>query len=392
MITSQKMIRIVATIILATTFLYLWKGLIRRAALPMKWHRVATGLLLLSFISIPLTFMFWEEGSLRLGRWIAYPAFIWIGMLLYFFPLLIGGDLFRLGLWVKLRKQKTPEPENHYRRLFINRSIAASITTVAGIGGGSALYFGTRRPAVKKVQVDLQRLPASLSGLRIVQLTDLHIGPLLGRQWLEDVVKQTNALSPDLIAITGDVVDGSVDRLRTDIRPLADLKARFGSFLVTGNHEYYAGIDHWLPHFRQLGLKVLLNERVSIGDGDESFDLIGINDFNAGRRRPDHRPNLPLALKGRDTSREAILLAHQPRAIHEAAELDIGLQLSGHTHGGQMWPWHYFVYLQQPYLSGLHRHKETQIYISHGTGFWGPPMRLASRAEITEITLGRSKT
>ena len=381
------MIRIVATIILATTFLYLWRGLIRPASLPAKWHRLTTGLLLLSFGSIPATFMFWEEASLRLGRWIAYPAFIWIGMLLYFFPLLIASDIFRIGLWLKFSKQKPAEPENHYRRLFINRSIASSVTAIAAIGGGSALYFGTRRPSVKKVQIELARLPAALSGMRIVQLTDLHIGPLLGQDWLADVVKQTNALAPDLIAITGDIVDGSVDRLRTDIRPLSQLKARFGTFMVTGNHEYYAGVDHWLPHFRELGLRTLLNERVSIGDGHASFDLVGINDFNAGRRRPDHRADLPLALKGRDSQKETILLAHQPRAVGEAAELGIGLQLSGHTHGGQMWPWHYFVYLQQPYLSGLHRLKETQIYVSEGTGFWGPPMRLASRAEITEITL-----
>ena len=212
---------------------------------------------------------------------------------------------------------------------------------------------------VKEIRIPLRRLPAALDGFTIAQITDVHIGPTLGKEFLESIVAQVNALEPDVIAITGDLVDATVAEIGPTIEVLKDLRARHGVYFVTGNHEYYSGVDAWCRFLPKLGIRVLRNERVSIGEGDASFDLAGIDDYNAHDATDDHGPDLPRALAGRDESRELVLLAHQPRAVKQAAELGVGLQLSGHTHGGQIWPWHYFVYLQQPFVAGLGREKDT---------------------------------
>jgi hypothetical protein len=199
------------------------------------------------------------------------------------------------------------------------------------------------------------------------------------------MVDAVNALNPDIVAITGDLVDGSVRKLKEHVAPLEQLKSRYGSYFVTGNHEYYSGADPWCQELSDLGIRVLRNERVSIGDGEASFDLAGIDDHEA--RRFGRPPDLARAVAGRDPNRELILLAHQPRAGFEADKHGVGLQLSGHTHGGQIWPWTYLVYLQQPIVAGLSRIGRTQVYVSRGTGYWGPPLRLYAPPEITKIVL-----
>jgi len=215
----------------------------------------------------------------------------------------------------------------------------------------------------------------------------VHVGPTIGRTFIEQIVAQANAANPDVIAITGDLVDGSVEELREHVAPLAQLKARYGVYFVTGNHEYYSGAQAWCEELERLGIRVLRNERVSIGGADASFDLAGIDDAHAHQFGNGHGADLARAVLGRDPSRELVLLAHQPRAVFEAVEHGVGLQLSGHTHGGQIWPWTYLVRLQQPVVAGLARFSDTQVYVSRGTGYWGPPMRLAAPAEITRVTL-----
>lgn len=328
--------------------------------------------------------------ALRMAsREIAVPmtwiAFSWLGIAMMLALSFLAADIMTGVMPIFIFNQGNPE-----RRLFLQRmfGIAALGSTV--ILSGSAFANGLRPVAVKNINIKIAKLPEARNGFKIAQITDLHIGPALDGAWLKDVVGKVNALNPDIVAITGDLVDGSVKDLARHTEPLRDLRAKHGVFFVTGNHEYYSGVDEWVEHIQSLGIKVLQNELVTLHDdtNNNPIDLAGVNDFASGEFR-GHGPDLPKALKGRDETRPLILLAHQPAAIREAAAHKVDLQLSGHTHGGQIWPWNYFVYIQQPYVSGLHTYPgtDTQIYVSEGTGFWGPPMRLGTAAEITEITL-----
>jgi hypothetical protein len=382
---------VVATLISTLLHRYLWARLVRDAELPAPWGRVATIAIVALAILMPLS-MFLSRGLPRaLGSVVAYVGYGWLGLLFLAFMLLLLGDLVRLVLLAIPQAEAglTRDAGVHVgRRLLLGRGIALATSALAVGLGAWGFVNVARGAAVKAVRVALARLPKKLDGLVIVQLTDIHVGPTIGRGFLEDVVRRTNELSPDVAAITGDLVDGTVDDLREHVAPLAKLRAKHGVYFVTGNHEYYSGVDAWIAELERIGVRVLRNERVEIRVGDDVIDLAGVDDHSA-RRVPGHGPDLKRALEGRDPARELILLAHQPKAIEEAAALGVGLQLSGHTHGGQIWPWRYLVYLQQPYVSGLHRHGDAQIYVSRGTGYWGPPMRLGADAEITKLTLVR---
>ena len=239
---------------------------------------------------------------------------------------------------------------------------------------------------VVDVGVALPKLPKTLDGFTIVQLTDLHVGLTIDRTFVQRVVDITNRLAPDLVAMTGDFVDGKVSDLHEEIAPLANLRASHGVFAVTGNHEYYSGVEPWVAQISTLGVRYLRNERVVIGDGNgSSFELAGVEDHNAFG---DYREDLKAATAGRDPDRALVLLAHQPRQVKRAALHGVDLQLSGHTHGGQIWPWHYLVKLQQGgLLAGRYQHAETQLYVSRGCGYWGPPVRLLAPLEITRVIL-----
>lgn len=240
---------------------------------------------------------------------------------------------------------------------------------------------------VVDVEVPLARLPKALDGFSIVQLSDLHVGMTIDRAFVQRVVDHANRLSPDLVALTGDLVDGPVKELRDDIAPLAGLRAKHGVYSVTGNHEYYAGADPWIAEITRLGVRYLRNEMVTIGDGDETFHLAGVDDHGARRYR-GHGEDLATALADRDPARALVLLAHQPRQVRRAAKHGVDLQLSGHTHGGQIWPWHYIVSLQQGgLLAGRYTHGATQLYVTRGCGYWGPPVRLLAPLEITRVIL-----
>jgi len=365
---------------------YLWARLVRDTRLPAPWNAIALGALVALGVAIP-TAMFVGRIYPALRKFLVWPAYIWIGVMFLLFVTLLGGDIVRILRWsgAKLVGGDVVDAE---RRTLIARILG---TLALGVSGGLAV-LGMRTALgpveIKQVRVQLRRLPRAQHGTRIVQLTDMHVGPTRGRAFVEEIVRRTNELSADIVAITGDLVDGSVNDLREAVAPLGDLRARFGVFFVTGNHEYFSGAEEWSQELRRIGLRVLHNERVTIGEGAAAFDLAGVDDYSAQRYGGvPHSQALARALAGRDPQRELILLAHQPRSIVLGEPLGVGLQLSGHTHGGQMWPFNYLVRLQQPFVAGLFRHGGSQIYVSRGTGYWGPPMRLAVPPEITEVTL-----
>jgi hypothetical protein len=368
---------------------YLWSRLVRDLALPAFWHRVSTGILVALCLSLPLTFVLWRALAPRTPRWSQWPGYVWMGLMGLLFMTTFASDIVhRVAAWrMKRALAAADAPRDPERRLFLARLFGGA-AALAGFGlGGVALVGGLRRPRVREVAVELARLPRQLDGLTIVQLTDVHVGPTIGKAFVEDLVARVNALAPDVIAITGDLVDGSVAQLGEMVAPLGGLRARHGVYFVTGNHEYYAGVGTWLPFLEKLGIRVLRNERVAIGDGAHGFDLAGIDDHSSRGFAFGHGPDLARAVAGRDPARELVLLAHQPRAIDEAEAAGVGLQLSGHTHGGQIWPWSYLVRLQQPFVRGLSRRGKTQLYVSCGTGYWGPPMRLGAPSEITRVVL-----
>ena len=314
-------------------------------------------------------------------------GYLWLGFFFILFSLTVAVDgvAWAVALWRQWAALDGPmDPQ---RRISAWRLMRTGQLAVAGLSAWHAGRVAYRGPEVTRVQVTLTRLPKALDGFTIAQISDLHVASLLGRDYVEQVVALTMAQQPSLIAVTGDMVDGSVPDLRPHVAPLAGLRAPHGCFFVTGNHEYYSGVEAWLDEVRLLGMQPLRNERVKIGEGAASFDLAGVDDWTAHHFGLGHGANLPRALAGRDKSRALVLLAHQPRAVHEAARLGVDLMLSGHTHGGQIFPFGVLVRLVQPFVRGLHKLGNTQIYVNRGTGFWGPPMRLGSAPEITLLTL-----
>jgi uncharacterized protein len=381
-------ISVIVAIIVGVHY-YLWARLVRDPQLAPPWRLVATWALVLLALSMPIA-MFLSRARPAAGRLIAWPAFSWMGIMFLLLVVFATVDLLRLFGWLA-RRTSEAHVLDPARRTLVARIIAAASAAVVGGIAAIATRAAQAPIDVKRVEVSLARLPRAHDGLNLVQLSDVHVGPTIGAGFVRDVVARVNELSPDIIAITGDLVDGSVEDLREAVAPLANLRARHGVYFVTGNHEYYSGAAQWIAALPSLGIRVLRNERVSIGEGAEAFDLAGIDDHTAvGFGGISTTEALSRALANRDSERELVLLAHQPRQFAEATRHNVGLQLSGHTHGGQMWPFTFFVRLVQPFVAGLHRRGESQIYVSRGTGYWGPPMRLGAPAEITQLVLRRA--
>jgi predicted MPP superfamily phosphohydrolase len=256
------------------------------------------------------------------------------------------------------------------------------LVTVAG------LVVARSRPRIVDVDIPVNGLPKGLHGFSIAQISDMHVGSTIKRGFVEKVVALANGLKTDLIAVTGDLVDGSVQQLSRHTAPLAGLTAPHGVYFVTGNHEYYSGEPAWTAEIRRLGLRVLKNEHVVLTHNGASLVLAGVTDYSARHFDSAERSDPAAALRGSPADAGArILLAHQPSSATAAASAGFDVQLSGHTHGGQFWPWNLFVGFFQPFTGGLHRLKNLWVYVSRGTGYWGPPNRFGVPSEVTRIRL-----
>ena len=259
---------------------------------------------------------------------------------------------------------------------------ASALVTLAGF------FNATRLAKVVDVEVPLENLPPALDGFTIAQISDIHIGPTIKGRYLERIVERVNGLDADIVAVTGDLVDGSVEQLAKHTAPLAKLEAKHGAYFVTGNHEYYSGAPAWIAEVQRLGLTVLMNEHVVVEHDGARVVVAGVTDYSAHHFDPAQRSDPHAAIKGAPEDAAArVLLAHQPRTAEAASAAGFDLQLSGHTHGGQFLPWNLFVPMQQPYTAGLHKLRELWIYVSRGTGYWGPPKRFGAPSEITRLKL-----
>jgi uncharacterized protein len=362
---------------------YLGWRLLRAPRLP-RW---LAALVTLTLVGITVATLFTAQRGVSVIQGFTSFGYLWMGLSFILFWSAAFFHLVELGVIGLARLGKAPlDPE---RRLTLTRLLGGG-AAAAGLAAAAVGAVEARDLVTQRVRVRLRKLPLGLDGLRIVQISDLHIGRNIHRDYVAGVVARANELAPDVVAITGDLVDGSVEALREHVAPIAALRARFGVFFVTGNHEYYSGAKPWIEHLTSLGIRVLGNERVPIEGPDGGIDLAGVYDSSSARYGIGHAHDPDRALAGRDPERVVVLLAHQPKSIHDAARLGVSLQLSGHTHGGQIFPLGYFLF-DQPFISGLHRQGDTQIYVSRGAGYWGPPMRVAAPAEVALIELVRDR-
>ncbi|SEH02044.1 hypothetical protein SAMN05444920_123100 [Nonomuraea solani] len=397
------------SVLWALAHVYLWARLVRGTTSPGSAARragTAVAMVLATFIPASLITPFFF--GLAVSGAIAWPGNIWYGLAIYLLILLLLAEPVRLvAAVVRRRRAKkrdivpdlegraflvhsiavttgaaardaVPDPA---RRVFLARSIAVTAGATASGLVGYGMVNALGPPHLDRVTVRLRRGGPKAGGLRIALVGDIHLGPMLGRAHTRRIVDMINGTGADLVAIVGDLVDGTVEQLASAAAPLRDLRSRHGTFFVTGNHEYLSGAAEWIEELRELGVRPLRNERVEL----PALDLAGVNDVTGAQQ--DDGPDYAQALGDRDPSRPVVLLAHQPVQVNEAAHYGVDLQLSGHTHGGQFVPMNLITSLAQPTLAGYGRFGGTQLYVTKGAGFWGPPVRVGAPPDITIVEL-----
>lgn len=382
----------VAVGIVVSIHLYLWLRLVRGTGTDRRWRLAGAGALaaagtvmMATLLAEPLAY--WLDGVL------AWAGFLWLGLMFYLLvvlaalelPVWAAGRLLRRAAAPPAAAPPHPDPPDPGRRILLRRTAAIAAGFAAAGISGYGVSRAYRPPRVTRLRVPLARLDRRADGLRIAVVADLHVGPLYGAGQVERVVEVVNRLDADLVAVVGDMVSGEVGAVRTSAAPLRRLRSRYGAFFVTGNHEYYTGHEEWIDAADDLGLRVLRNERVEISHRGGAIDLAGVND-REGERYGDP-PDYQAALGDRDPSRPVVLLAHQPVQARRAAAYGVDLQLSGHTHGGQVYPFDFLVRLDQPVVSGLTEVDGTLVYVTNGAGFWGPPMRVGADPDVTLVEL-----
>jgi predicted MPP superfamily phosphohydrolase len=374
-----------AVVFLAMSLLhgYVWWRLVRGTTRPGRTRRLLTLLTVVLAVLPVLAVLLRGRVPMGLATPLAWAGFTWLGVAFYLFLAVLATEPIRVALRLFRRSRDAPGPQLSRRR-FLAVAAGAAAVGVAGTG----VVLANSAPVVRRVPIRIPRLDPALAGLRIVTFSDGHLSATYGGRRFERVVETVNAQRPDVVAIVGDLVDGEVAELREDVAPLADLVSAQGVFFVTGNHEYFVDTTAWLRHLPTLGVEVLRNERVPILGGDASIDLAGIDDRTALRSGlPGHGADLDAAFDGRDDDVPVVLLAHQPVQVEQARAAGVDLQLSGHTHGGQLWPFDYAVLTDQPVVEGWSQQGPTQLYVTAGAGYWGPPMRVGARPEVTVIEL-----
>lgn len=366
---------------------YVLDRMVVEPGLGEPWATLATVLVWAGFVAMVIQPIGERKLPHGLARWVALPASTWMGLL--FWLLLALGASEILGLVLRLGSGvAVAAPQGD-----VAAGADPSVLRAGAVGllvfGAAALAHRNARggPRDVRVEIELARWPRELDGYRIVQISDIHIGPTLDRRFARAVAERVNALEPDLVAVTGDLVDGRRAYLEDEVAPFGALRGRDGVFFVTGNHDFYSGVDDWTGFVRELGMRTLRNEHVVIERDGARFVLAGVDDHRGDMLQAEGGEDVPAALAGVPADLAVVLLAHDPSTFKRAHAAGIDLQLSGHTHGGQIWPFHWLVRAAIPFVAGRYRRGDAELYVSRGTGFWGPPMRLGAPAEIGEIVL-----
>jgi predicted MPP superfamily phosphohydrolase len=363
-----------------------YRLLSRRLGLGKRGNR-----LLLAFLLCSGVLMIWGPVSYRALEVSATSLKDYFLQWTQFFLLGWVGSVFLIFIFFEII-QAASKPFDPRKRIFLTEGVSRGLLAAGTASSFFGLLEANAGPAVHEVPITLPTLPKSFDGFRVAQISDVHVGPLIHRDYLENVVARVMALKADAIFITGDLVDGTVDQLREEIEPLRKLSARHGVYFCTGNHEYYSGVHDWIAHLESMSIQVLKNSNRVITQstpaGDEHLMIAGVYDHNAYRYDSSHQCVPALAAKSDLPVSCKILLAHNPFSIKEAVAAGFDLQVSGHTHAGQFYPYTFIVKTILKYSEGLYRvNDKTQIYVNRGTGYWGPPNRLGKRSEITHLTL-----
>ena len=380
-------------------YFYIGRRLIKPANLTRRQKWIVWSIIAFTPFTQPISFFIRQTSTDQtvsaLFSWISYVGFglfslILAGLILRDLGLAITNLYHKIYNYILSRRGVSVKSFDPQRRLFILNATNIGIIGAASLLTGYGIYEARRNPILEKVIVPMPGLGNNITDFKIAQFTDIHAGYTIRRNFIQSAVKQDNNLEADVIVFTGDMVDGNVNNLRDDVAPLKDLYAPHGIYFVTGNHEYYSGAEAWIEEMDRLGFTVLLNEHKIIQHQQTSIKIAGVTDYRAESIIRDHKSDPKKAIGDPKNADVNVLLAHQPKSVYAAAELGFDLQISGHTHGGQYVPWSFLVTLDQPFIKGLHKYKDTWIYINRGTGYWGPPIRIGIPSEVTLLTLTNS--
>jgi hypothetical protein len=384
-------------VVIVLIYIYLWKRLLRDPFRAGRGRRISAIAAVVLALLVPATLFGTRTGR---AEWLAWPGYLWLALMFYLLVVLIALEIPRAAVLLRWRfrtraPQNTETPEKAdvdgadidkadvdiERRLLLARGTAifAGLTAAGITGYGVKTALGP--PQLNRWSMPMAKLPRTMDGTRLAAVSDIHLGPLTGTRHVGRIVDLINSVNADIVCVVGDLVDGSVAELGRFAAPLADIESRYGAYFVTGNHEYYSGFEPWVQEVARLGVRPLRNERVEIN----GLDLAGVNDL--GGTRYGDGPDFARALGDRDPARPVVLMAHQPVMAHEAAPFGVDLQVSGHTHGGQMAPFNLLVKLQQPVVSGYGKVEGVPVFVTNGAGFWGPPVRVGAPPQVTVIEL-----
>jgi predicted MPP superfamily phosphohydrolase len=370
----------VVVVLLGGLHYYLWRRLVRDTFTGHRGRRLGAALFVVLALLVPATFAGVRSGA---APWLAWPGYLWLALWFYLTLALFVLEVPRL--LVRLRARRSPEAPEPSDGVVLSRraAMAASLAAIGTVAYGTRTALGP--PRLDRHRITLPRLPRSMDGTRLAVVSDIHVGPLFDEAHVRRIVERINDLDADVVAIVGDLVDGTVEERGAAVEPLRRITSKHGTFFVTGNHEYYSGYEGWIERLDELGVRTLRNERTRLTIRGGALDLAGVNDLQGTSF--DDGPDFAATFADRDPDLPVVLMAHQPVQARSAAEYGVDLQVSGHTHGGQMWPFGTLARIEQPVVSGLGRVDGVPVYVTNGAGFWGPPVRVGAPPQVTLLEL-----